>query len=203
MARSPGGGGLHATAHVDGTVRVLDASSFRTVEAWSLGASQRACAWAPRFGEGLGEFSETDTHAHETTTAHMLAAGGCDGTVRVWRVELDARLDAVSWRDPDEGVVAAIGPGDAGRGKALPASTLVGVSGERVSLALEAFGGENSTKARYGGMATSDATPNAPFSMFDHRTRATDARASRRRGRKHAAAAADGARNDAKSLRVA
>ena len=37
----------------------------------------------------------------------------------------------------------------------------------RVSLALEAFGGENSTKARYGGMATSDATPNAPFSMFD------------------------------------
>ena len=121
VARSPGGGGLLATAHVDGTVRVLDASSFRVVEAWSLGAAQRACAWAPLgFGEGLGEFSETDAHAHETTTAHMLASGGCDGTVRVWRVELDARLDAVSWRDPDEGVVAAIGPGDAGGAKPFP-----------------------------------------------------------------------------------
>ena len=204
MARSPGGGGLLATAHVDGTVRVLDASSFRVVEAWSLGAAQRACAWAPLgFGEGLGEFSETDTHAHVTTTAHMLASGGCDGTVRVWRVELDARLDAVSWRDPDEGVVAAIGPGDAGRGKALPASTLVGVSGERVSLALEAFGGENSTKARYGGMATSDATPNAPFSMFDHRTRAAATRALPAAGDGTlAVSVADGARNDAYACRL-
>ena len=204
VARSPGGGGLLATAHVDGTVRVLDASSFRVVEAWSLGAAQRACAWAPLgFGEGLGEFSETDTHAHVTTTAHMLASGGCDGTVRVWRVELDARLDAVSWRDPDEGVVAAIGPGDAGRGKALPASTLVGVSGERVSLALEAFGGENSTKARYGGMATSDATPNAPFSMFDHRTRAAATRALPAAGDGTlAVSVADGARNDAYACRL-
>jgi WD40 repeat protein len=219
VARSPGGGGLLATAHVDGTVRVLDASSFRTVEAWSLGAAQRACAWAPvgvffrpdagvgaerrapsGFGEGLEDsFPENadENSAHETTettTAHLLASGGCDGTVRVWRVEADARLDAVSWRDPDEGVVAAIGPGDAGRGKALPASTLVGVSGERVSLALEAFGGENSTKAYGGGTAESDATPfvSMPFSMFDHRTRALPAAGDGTL----AATVADGARND-------
>ena len=201
-ARSPGGGGLLATAHVDGTVRVLDASSFRTVEAWSLGAAQRACAWAPApVGEGLLQdaFPETDARARETTTTHLLASGGCDGTVRVWRVEADARLDAVSWRDPDEGVVAAIGPGVAGRGKALPASTLVGVSGERVSLALEAFGGENSTKAS-GGFVESDATPfSMPFSMFDHRRRATETRALPAAGDGTlVATVADGARNDAK-----
>ena len=201
-ARSPGGGGLLATAHVDGTVRVLDASSFRTVEAWSLGAAQRACAWAPApVGEGLLQdaFPETDARARETTTTHLLASGGCDGTVRVWRVEADARLDAVSWRDPDEGVVAAIGPGVAGRGKALPASTLVGVSGERVSLALEAFGGENSTKAS-GGLVESDATPfSMPFSMFDHRRRATETRALPAAGDGTlVATVADGAPNDAK-----
>ena len=200
-ARSPGGGGLLATAHVDGTVRVLDASSFRTVEAWSLGAAQRACAWAPApVREGLlqNAFSETDARARETTTTHLLASGGCDGTVRVWRVEADARLDAVSWRDPDEGVVAAIGPGVAGRGKALPASTLVGVSGERVSLALEAFGGENSTKAS-GESAETDATPfSMPFSMFDHRTRATGTRALPAAGDgTPVATVADDARNDA------
>jgi hypothetical protein len=204
---------------------VLDASSFRTVEAWSLGAAQRACAWAPvgvffrpdagvgaerrapsGFGEGLEDsFPENadENSAHETTettTAHLLASGGCDGTVRVWRVEADARLDAVSWRDPDEGVVAAIGPGVAGRGKALPASTLVGVSGERVSLALEAFGGENSTKASGGSNIETDATPFSflPFSMFDHRTRATETRALPAAGDgTPVATVADDARNDA------
>jgi hypothetical protein len=133
----------------------------------------------------------------------MLASGGCDGTVRVWRVEADARLDAVSWRDPDEGVVAAIGPGVAGRGKALPASTLVGVSGERVSLALEAFGGENSTKAS-GGSAETDATPfSMPFSMFDHRTRATETRALPAAGDgTPVATVADDARNETYACRL-
>ena len=152
-ARSPGGGGLLATAHVDGTVRVLEASSFRTVEAWSLGAAQRACAWA-----------STNFDTKKTTRRHLLASGGADGFVRVWRVETEASLDAVAWRDPEDGVVPAVGPGELGSRRALPASTLLGVSSERVSLALEAFGGENSTK-RKGGK-----NENAPFSMFDHAT---------------------------------
>ena len=192
MARSPGGGGLLATAHVDGTVRVLDASSFRTVEAWSLGSAQRTCAWAPAGARARGTTLETnarsgslrdtlatpdggdDAREAECTVTHLLASGGCDGTVRVFRVVTDASLDAVAWRDPDEGAVAAIGPGDVGRRKALPASTLLGVSGERVSLALEAFGGENSTRAHGGGLATRD-TRNTSFSMFDHERRANEA----------------------------
>ena len=159
-ARSPGGGGLLATAHVDGTVRVLEASSFRTVEAWSLGAAQRACAWA----------STKDTTKTKTKTlkSHLLASGGADGFVRLWRVETDACLDAIAWRDPEDGVVPAVGPGLLGSRRALPASTLLGVSSERVSLALEAFGGENSTKSKSAGTEKGDENENAPFSMFDH-----------------------------------
>ena len=209
VARSPGGGGLLATAHVDGTVRVLDASSFHVLEAWSLGSAQRACAWAPAGvlsgggGEALGGSERADA-SPGAETRHLLASGGRDGTVRVWCVETDARLDAVSWRDPDEGVVAAIGPGDVGRSRALPASTLVGVSGERVSLALEAFGGENSTRAS-GGVA---GRANAPFSMFDHGRRAngasmlpaagpTDGTPATAGDRTLAVTVADGARDDA------
>jgi hypothetical protein len=102
--------------------------------------------------------------------SHLLASGGADGFVRLWRVETDASVDAIAWRDPEDGVVPAIGPGLLGSRRALPASTLLGVSSERVSLALEAFGGENSTKRKSAGTEKGDENENAPFSMFDHAT---------------------------------
>ena len=133
----------------------------RVVEAWSLGAAQRACAWAPSGGEPgsawhrapapkdlasfLKQTRARNARNHDRAHARIRRVRW-DGP-RVARRELDARLDAVSRRDPDE----ASSPPSAREtrgGAALPASTLVGVSGERVSLALEAFGGENSTKAR-------------------------------------------------------
>ena len=100
--------------------------------------------------------------------SHLLASGGADGFVRLWRVETDECLDALAWRDPEDGVVPAVGPGKLGSRRALPASTLLGVSSERVSLALEAFGGENSTKRKSAGTEKGDENENAPFSMFDH-----------------------------------
>lgn len=178
VSRSPGGGHV-ATAHVDGTIRVLDSRNFETKCKWSLGSTQTTCDWAPSGVElenadtevSVRDFDEVrmdkqsedddDATSDERTTKklyNLLATAGVDGTICVWRVDVSG--DFSTWRDPDEGVVAAIGPGLGGASKALPASLLTGVSTERVSKALETFGGENSS--RKGG--------SVPFSVFTHKT---------------------------------
>lgn len=190
VSRSPGGGRV-ATAHLDGTTRVLDAATFETVSVWSFGAAQTVCDWAGHSVRLLeteeeeeeevnatdsskkstgssqkssdssrkstdGSSDDTKRTSKESKEFNLLATGGADGAVRVFRVAVTG--DKNAWRDVDEGVVAAIGPGVGGARKALPASLLTGVSSERVSLALETFGGENST--RKGG--------SVPFSVFMH-----------------------------------
>ena len=64
----------------------------------------------------------------------LLATGGADGWVRVWRVS--STNDHRTWWDAEDGVVPAVGPGARGRADALPASALARLPPERVARAL-------------------------------------------------------------------
>ena len=64
----------------------------------------------------------------------LLATGGADGWVRVWRVS--PTNDHRTWWDAEDGVVPAVGPGARGRADALPASALARLPPERVARAL-------------------------------------------------------------------
>ena len=118
------------------------------------------CDWAPFAHESAGgetreedgeeeddadadadaDASNSDAGADEKAARLLLATGGADGLVRVWSVP--RTNDAKSWWDAEDGVIPAIGPGEAGAAAALPSAADAFRSGSAsasIALALGAF----------------------------------------------------------------